>query len=257
MSKFVAEPEDFIFSSSKEIDEGKGTEEKRIEKCGGEGGTPGPCPEESGGGESKPKTPKKPSSPKPHLEATSTVLESARAGTLSMNDLDSFGASLRKLPPTKLAQVAVAVGLPKGTDRFEIVDHINELRIAAKRGNKTPTPASPASETESKPETPSPERTRENASRAASAFAQLDTGRNYVKITDLRREMADLSKEEFVAAVNHLRRNGFVGGALEGRHGATREELDTAIRDPRGPGQTDTLIGYLSRRNPTKKKKKR
>lgn len=218
-------------------------------KCGGEGGTPGPCPENEG---AKPAAGKK-----PHLNTVNGVLAAARAGTMTTDDLEAFGASLRKLPPTKLAQVAVAVGLPKTAERFEIVDRVNELRGEGIRAGRASGGSETAPEPKRKPTPPSPERTRENASTVASAFDKLDTnGRNFVNLADLKERFPDMSKEDFTAAVNHLRREGgFTASAAEGRHGVSERELSAAIRDDLGDGKNQLML-YLSRKAAKKRKKR-
>lgn len=261
----AGEEKDKILRGWDSMEDGGVTEPDEIEagevvdKCGGEGGTPGPCPDE-GGGESKPSKPvgKRPIKG-PHVDAAKEVLEKVRAGGVSLDELDAYTATLRKLPESKLRAVAEAVGVPSGVSagdlRSEIGDKLNHIRGAANRaarGKPSTTESSekPVTDKPAQPKPASPEKVRADASTLLSGFDKLDTGRNWVSLLDLRRQHPDIPKEEFDQAINHLRREGVLtAGALEGREGATREELDAAIR-----GSDKEVFGYLSRRNPKKGK---
>jgi hypothetical protein len=219
--------------------EGAPTEEKTVDKCGGEGGTPGPCPDPAAA--AGPVGKKGKVGP---AEAAQAVLGQAKAGNLSLSQLEAFSTIIRKLPERALRKIGEIVGIDPGDAgdlRLAISDRLNDVRGQAIRERKTkPAEGKPAAGD-----------VKQQASRIADAFDKLDregTGRNFVSLVKLRQAMPDLSKEEFDAAINHLRRSGgFTASAAEGRHGMTQEELAAAIRDPLEGGKDQVML-YLSRR---------
>jgi len=185
----------------------------------------------------------KPQPPANHVPPTVAISDRAYADrSLTHAEIDAHVDSLKGLSVAQLREIGATEEVPaSGNTKGQLLESIRQSLHGRKEN------AERTGRGKTKPQAPDP---KTNASKIAASFDKLDTGRNYLPIAKLRAAHPELSKADFDAAVNHLRRNeGFTGGAHEGRHGLTQEELDTAIRDERGDGQTPTLIGYLSRRN--------
>lgn len=126
----------------------------------------------------------------------------------------------------------------------EFKDRISALQAERERISslgKEAKPAAPTAPKQADPSTHSP--------KIAASFDKLNSnGRNFVSIAKLRAEHPELSKDEFDKAVFHMRKEGgFTASALEGRDGASKEELAGATNEG------GEKFGYLSRREGWKK----